>query len=264
VFEFSYHTVGGLKLRVMRRGSNPDKPPLIVCNGIGQSCETIQPFLDELQDRTLVSFDAAGVGHSDTPRAFLTMEQHANLFAELLDDLGIDVSDIMGISWGGALAQQFVRSYPHRCRRLILAITSTGGPVTLSGSPLAASEILFPLRRTHKFWNWMIGPIVYGGEALFAPEELAQYSLRNVTSDLRGYYGQIAAMFGWTSLHWLHKIKTPTLVYSGLYDPLIPHWNQQLVAARLPNAELRTLNSGHWLIYAKRKEIGQEITDFLT
>ena len=246
MFEFSYHTVSGLKLRVMRSRSNSDKPPLIVCNGIGQSCETIQPFLEEVRDRTVFSFDAAGVGHSDTPSGFITVEQHTDLFAELLDELGIEAADIMGISWGGALAQQFAHSYPRRCRRLILAITSAGGPITLSGSPLAAMEILFPLRRTHTFWKRTIGPIVYGGEALFIHAELADYQNRNVTSGLKGYYGQIAAMVGWTSLPWLHKIENPTLVYSGLYDPLIPFLEPAVdrrapPECRVKNTEFRPL-----------------------
>lgn len=267
-YEFSYQNVHGLDLRVMDTGEVSDEPPLIVCNGLSQSCETIQPLFDEMEGRRLISFDAAGAGKSETSTKILSMPDHARLVAGLLDRLEIGQADIMGISWGGMLAQQFVIDHPERCRKLVLAITSVGGPITLSGNPAAAAEIFFATRRSlgrfSKRWRTLMAQNVYGAEAFFRADELSAYSERNVTAEKAGYYGQLAALLSWTSLPSLHKIAQPTLVYSGLYDPLIPFWNQQLLAAMIPNAELRTLNTGHWLVYSKRELIAKEITQFLS
>ena len=46
--------------------------------------------------------------------------------ARLLDQLGYEQVDVLGVSWGGALAQQFAFQQGKRCRRLVLAATSPG------------------------------------------------------------------------------------------------------------------------------------------
>jgi pimeloyl-ACP methyl ester carboxylesterase len=59
----------------------------------------------------------------------------ARLAAEMLGELGYDRFDAFGISWGGGLAQLLALQYPRRCRRLVLAATSTGS-LMIPASPL--------------------------------------------------------------------------------------------------------------------------------
>ena len=76
------------------------------------------------------------------PRRFSGLARLAN---KLLDRLGYQQVDVIGVSWGGALAQQFARQYPQRCRRLVLAATSPGA-VMVPGRPSVLSKMITPRR----------------------------------------------------------------------------------------------------------------------
>ena len=73
-----------------------------------------------------IVFDVPGVGGSPAPRLPYRPWTLARLSAQLLDQLGYDHVDVLGVSWGGAIAQQFAFQQAKRCRRLILAATSPG------------------------------------------------------------------------------------------------------------------------------------------
>ena len=101
-------------------------PPLLIFNGIGASIELVEPFLDALDGREAIIFDVPGVGGSPAPRLPYRPGTLARLSARLLDQLGHARVDALGVSWGGALAQQFAFQEAKRCRRLVLAATSPG------------------------------------------------------------------------------------------------------------------------------------------
>src|SRR5689334_20743448 len=101
--------------------------PLLIFNGIGANLELVEPFVAALGDVEVVIFDVPGVGGSHVPPRPYRLSTIAPMSHRLLDVLGYPGSiDMLGISWGGALAQQFAHSFPDRCRRLILASTSPG------------------------------------------------------------------------------------------------------------------------------------------
>lgn len=264
--DITFHTtkLDGILLRYMRRESRSKQPPLFVCNGLGQSLEVLLPILDEIPGRDIIGFDMPGVGRSEMADQIKTIPDYAALAMHLMDDLGIKQFDIMGISWGGALAQQMAFDAPMRVRRLVLAITSAGGIGSWWGTPIALSEIMFPMRYVNKTYGNMIGPWMYGGEALFSPEEFREYSKHAIAPSPEGYFTQVRAMCSWTSLPWLRKITQKTLVIAGQYDGLIPIANQILLSNLMPNARLEVYPAGHLLMYTKRKEVGPKIGHFLS
>ena len=93
---------GGRILRVAVRSVNPKWPPLLLCNGIGATLELLQPFVNALDpQREIIRFDAPGIGGSPPP----VVPYHlAPLVTDLLDQLGYQQADVLGISWGGGLA----------------------------------------------------------------------------------------------------------------------------------------------------------------
>src|ERR1700748_2422092 len=121
-------TVDGLAIRVGRTLAS-SVTPLLVFNGIGASLELIEPFAEAMRREGFPSiiFDVPGTGGSETPALPYRLSRLARLADSLLHDLGIDGPvDVLGVSWGGALAQEFTHQYPARCRRLVLAATSAG------------------------------------------------------------------------------------------------------------------------------------------
>src|SRR4029453_429835 len=119
--------VGDQQLRVAVRAGDGTRTPLVLANGIGASLEALQPFVDHLDPAIeVVRFDPPGVGGPPLPPGPYRLPPPARLLARLLDQLGYQRVDLLGISWGGGLAQQFALSQGDRCRRLVLVATGTG------------------------------------------------------------------------------------------------------------------------------------------
>ena len=100
--------IKGQRLRVAIRQGNGSGIPLLLVNGIGVSLEVFQPFIDELDPGTeVIRFDVPGTGgspKSTMPYRFSTL---ASWIKQILDQFGYKQVDVLGISWGGGLAQQF-------------------------------------------------------------------------------------------------------------------------------------------------------------
>src|SRR5262245_66638556 len=124
--QISLHEVEGQMLRVGIRCGDKARAPLLLFNGIGANIELVEPFLDALHGPEAIIFDVPGVGGSPSPRLPSRPSTLARLSVQLLDQLEHAQVDVLGVSWGGALAQQFAFQQSRRCRRLVLAATSPG------------------------------------------------------------------------------------------------------------------------------------------
>lgn len=121
--------VDGQRLHVAVQGSTSRTSvyPFLFMNGIGASLELLQPFVDALGSGIeTIRFDVLGAGQSPAPERPYRLKGLARLTAHLLDRMGYAEVDVLGVSWGGGLAQEFAHHYPDRCRRLVLASTSAG------------------------------------------------------------------------------------------------------------------------------------------
>src|SRR5215813_1143086 len=219
--QISLHQIEGQALRVGIRRGEKARPPLLLFNGIGANVELIEPFLDALDGREAIVFDMPGVGGSPTPWRPYRPWMLARLSARLLDQLGHEQVDVLGVSWGGALAQQFAFQQAKRCRRLVLAATSPGH-LMVPGRISVLLKMATPRRYKDPDYMKRVAGDIYGG-ALRGSPELVRKHLRHVrwSSDY-GYYLQLIAGLGWTSLPWLRLIAQPTLVMAGIDDPIVP------------------------------------------
>ena len=159
--------------------------------------------------------------------------------------------------------QQDPSALVERVRKLVLAITSAGGIGSWWGTPIALSEIMFPMRYFNKTYGDFIGPWMYGGEAVLNPRMFQEYSKHAIRPTSEGYFGQVRAMCSWTSLSWLDELKQPTLIIAGQFDGLIPIANQMLLAHKMRNARLKVFQAGHLLMYTQRHEVGPMVSSFL-
>ena len=173
-------------------------------------------FADALGDRTVIAFDAPGVGASETPVVPYSMPMLSDVAARVLDAVGIEKADVVGYSHGGAVAQQLAVGHAARVNRLVLLATACGvGAVP--GHPRDVTQILLtPNRET----RWP------------RPHPL-------------GLLWQLAAISTWSSIPVLGSIDAPTLVICGDLDRAVPAANSRLLAARIRDARLVTIQAGH-------------------
>ena len=255
--------VGNRTLRVGVRAGDRSRPPLLIFNGIGANIELVAPFLEAFQGPEAIVFDVPGVGGSPVPVLPYRPWTIARLAARLLDQLGRERADVLGVSWGGTLAQQFAFQHPTRCRRLVLAATSPGH-FMVPGKLGVLLRMASPRRyKDAEYMNRIAGEI-YGG-ALRRSPELARPHLRHVrwSSDY-GYYLQLLAAVAWTSLPWLALLRQPTLVMSGADDPLVPAANAKILARLIPAARLVSIDDGHLFLVTSAPESARIIHEFLT
>jgi poly(3-hydroxyalkanoate) depolymerase len=255
--------VSGQTLRVGIRSRDDVHPPLLVFNGIGANIELLEPFLDALDGHQAITFDVPGVGGSPAPALPYRPRTLARLSARLLDQLGYEQVDVLGVSWGGVLAQQFAFQHAKRCRRLVLAATSPGH-LMVPGKPTALLKMASPRRYKDGEYMKRIAGDVYGG-ALRCSPELVHRHLRHVrwSSDI-GYYMQLIAVAGWSSLPWLQFLRQPTLVMVGTDDPLVPAANGRILASLIPNARLVTIDDGHLFLVTSAGRSAALVSDFLS
>jgi len=257
-------SIRGQSLRVaVRHGhGTAGRPPLLLFNGVGANWELAKPFLDALTDTTAIIFDVPGVGGSPPPAVPYRPSTLARLAADLVAELNFSEIDVAGVSWGGGIAQQFAHQYSTLCRRLVLAATSPGA-IMVPARPSVLWKMATPRRYTDKDYMDRVAPEIYGGAfrenpSLIGSHASAMHGARNL-----GYFYQLLAVTGWTSLPWLWSLPQPTLVLMGSDDPLVPVINGRILARLIPNATLRLIDDGHLFMVTRPGETAATIEAFL-
>ncbi len=235
--------------------------------GLGGNIEMWDPLSRALNARGIqtIAYDAPGTGHSPSRLVPQRMAGLARQAAHLLDALGHPSADVLGVSFGGAVAQELTLTNPHRVRQLVLTSTmcGIGG---LPGNPIAMSLLATPLRYYSPTFLRLTADVLYG------PREGSDDEVRRAQSNARharppsawGYLSQLVAVAGWSSLPWLHRIRSRTLVLAGDTDPIVPPRNARILAARIPDAKLEIVpGAGHLLLIDRADECAVTISDFL-
>lgn len=259
--------INGTRVFVAIRRGDGSGPPLLLINGIGANLEVFDPFidaLDKVEGKKIgtIRFDIPGVGGSPPTLLPLRFRGLARLVAQLLDALGHQEVDVLGISWGGGLAQQFAHEYPQCCRRLVLVATSMGA-ISVPGRPSVLAKLLSPRRYFQPSYLASIAPTLYGGTFRQNPDLARAYAQLVRAPHGLGYYRQLLAGVGWTSMHWLHQLRQPTLILAGNDDPIVPPINARVIARLIPHARLHIVNGGHLLLLTEREQVALLVYQFL-
>jgi len=267
VADIRYVDVDGLTLRTSIRGVGR---PLLLLTGIGASLGLSAPFEDALNPRGVqtIAVDAPGTGKSTRYRRPRRMPGHAHTLELLLDALEYEQVDVMGVSFGGVLAQQLAHQAPNRVRRLVLAATGPGvaGLGGVPGSPRAMLALATPRRYQSPDYFRRIAGAVYGGDARRDSDALLHGSLARFSEapSMRGYLDQLYAISFWTGLPWLWRLSQPTLVLAGDDDPIVPTINGRILARVIPNARLEIIHGGgHLFVLERPTEIAALVAEFL-
>lgn len=255
--------VNGARLRVSIKGQGQ---PLLLIMGIGASMDMWAPFEDAMIPRgfQLIAFDLPGAGATRPTFPPKRMCGLAKIAVGVLDALGHDKADVLGVSFGGVVAQQMAHIAPERVRRLILAATGPGIG-GLPGDPRVLIHMITPFRYWSKPYARRIAGKLYGGAARNMPKHHPMFAQRFMgPPSIYGYLTQMFAISGWSSMLWLHRLHTKTLILAGNDDPIIPLFNGKLMAAIAPNARLQVIDGGgHLFLLNRTEEMAEIVAGFL-
>jgi pimeloyl-ACP methyl ester carboxylesterase len=180
-----------------------------------------------------------------------------------MTSLGHGRFDVLGLSWGGGLAQQLAVQSPKRVRRVVLAATGTGW-LMKPAHPSVLAKMATPRRHRDPAYAAEIAAEIYGGTMRTHPERgAALLHAATRSGPKRGYYYQLLAMAGWSSLPFLRLMRQPTLVMGGTDDPIIPVANPRMQARLIPRARLHLYDGGHLGIVTEADELARVVDAFL-
>ena len=258
---FSMETVDGRVLRVaVWRASQPtDRLPILFFNGIGANIEAMAPMAELLDDRDFITFDMPGIGGSPDPVVPYNAILMSRIAGLLLDRFEMPVVDVLGVSWGGAMAQQFALQNNARTNKLILVATSAG-MLMVPGNAASLIKMADPRRYIDPDFMAKHFKTLYGGMVGNKSEHIERLKPPSKT----GYFYQLMAMMGWTSAPFLPFMKTETLIMMGDDDQIVPLANGKFLNFLIPNSELFVVeNGGHLFLLSHVEESIRAIRAFL-
>jgi 3-oxoadipate enol-lactonase len=261
--------LNGIEIYYERTGSGSGAGPrLLYVNGSGATLATTQMLFAPFAERfDLLAHDQRGLGLTDVPAGPYTMADYAADATALLDHVGWDTCRVVGVSFGGMVAQELAVTWPERIERLALLCTSPGGAGRAS-YPLHELLDMDPAERA------ALEPRLL--DTRFTPEWLAEHPADRGIAELmaaratavrtdeqrRGEAEQLEARRYHDVYDRLDRIACPTLVACGRYDGIAPPSNGEAIAARIPGAELRFYEGGH-AFFAQDRAAFPEVIDFL-
>lgn len=249
----------GIEVYFERAGSGP---PLLFISGTGGDLRNKPNVFDGplLKSFEVLAYDQRGLGRTEKPDLAYSMAHYADDAAGLMESQGWDQASVIGVSFGGMVAQELALRHPDRVRRLVLACTSPGGA---GGASFPFHEIehlkgeararhLIPISDTRRSDEWARAhPETYaqlvemGSAAPFADEP----------GHAMGAHRQLEARAAHDTWERLPQIRCPVLIAAGRYDGIALPETQERMAGRIPGAQLRLFEGGHLFMIQDRTAI---------
>jgi len=258
-------SVNGIELYYERAGTGP---PVLFLNGSGSTLAQMAPIIDTFARRLeVVAHDQRGLGRSAIPVGPYTMAEYAADAIGLLDLVGWSTCGVIGVSFGGMVAQELAVTVPDRVERLALLCTSPGGaggssyPLhELAGlSPTRRAEISVQLLDSRFSGEWLS---THPGDRMLV-DAMAQRRSDSASEEVRrGEAEQLEARRHHDVWDRLGRITCPTFVAAGRFDGIAPLANSEAMAGRIASATLHVYDGGHAFFVQDRRAF-PEIIDFL-
>jgi 3-oxoadipate enol-lactonase len=259
--------LGGIELYYERAGAGP---PLLYISGTGADLRVKPNMLDGPMPKTfdVLAYDQRGLGRSAKPDVDYSMADYADDAAALLDFVGWPSAKVIGVSFGGMVAQELVLRHPHKVERLILACTSPGGA---GGASYPFHEIqhlkgeerakhLIPISDTRRNAAWQAANAETF--ALFVEQTAAPDPCAAEPGRAMGARRQLEARAGHDTWDRLGDIACPVMLAAGRYDGIALPETQERMAGRIRGAELQFFEGGHLFMLQDRAAL-PAITAFL-
>ncbi|MGA1362877.1 MAG: alpha/beta fold hydrolase [Ilumatobacteraceae bacterium] len=248
-----------------------DGPRVLLFNGSGASIETSAPLVNALAKTAMVLVhDQRGLGRTSVPPGPYTMAGYAADGRALLDHVGWDSCTVVGISFGGMVAQEFAVTWPGAVEKMVLMCTSAGGD---AGSSYPLHELLdlpadeaFDARLRLSDSRFADAQWVESRPVESAIVEGMRAAAAAAGSKpperLRGERLQLEARLHHDVAGRLHAVTAPVLVMAGRFDGIAPPANSEAIARLLPDAVMSVYEGGHVFSAQDRRAI-EDIRRFL-
>ncbi|HZZ87111.1 MAG TPA: alpha/beta hydrolase [Caulobacteraceae bacterium] len=237
-------------------------PPLLFISGTGGDLRVKPNVFDGPLPKSfdLLGYDQRGLGRTSKPDVPYSMADYADDAAGLLDAVGWASAKVIGVSFGGMVAQELALRHPGKVERLVLACTSPGGA---GGASYPFHEIqhlkgeararhLIPISDTRHDAAW----------AAEKPEAYAQLLAMGSADPFSGEPGremgarrQLEARALHDTWNWLGQIACPTMIAAGRYDGIALPAVQERMAGRIPGAQLKLFEGGHLFMIQDRTAV---------
>ncbi|MGP0029950.1 MAG: alpha/beta fold hydrolase [Acidimicrobiales bacterium] len=207
----------------------------------------------------LLAYDQRGLGQSGVPEGPYSMADYADDAAALLAHVGWDDCLVMGVSFGGMVAQELALRHPKRVRRLVLACTSSGGAggASIPFTELARLEGIARVERQIELMDTRWTParrVSHSAEWRAMVEVMGAYlSDDRAPEAARGAALQLEARSRHDTWDRLDRVACPTLVCAGRHDGIAAPENSARMAERIPGAELDLFDGGHQFLWQDRR-----------
>jgi len=256
-FNTNYHDVGKGFPLVLLHGSGP---------GVSAWANWNKLFPLLSSDHRIIAPDLVGFGYTDRPEGQVyNMDAWVTQTVNLLDALKIEQADIIGNSFGGALALALAIKYPKRVRKLVL---------------MGSMGVTFPLTYgLDRVWGYtpsltnmqeLIGIFAYNRAMM--PPELAKG--RYEGSIQPGFQESFSSMFpaprqaGVEAMAqyeiYLKEVRHQTLIVHGREDRVIPLETSMKLISIIENAQLHVFGKcGHWTQIERTEEFAELVRNFL-
>jgi 3-oxoadipate enol-lactonase len=242
--------LNGIDIHLEVRG-DPAAPRTLFVNGSGATLERTGALVDVFAAHLHVAcHDQRGLGRTDIPPGPYSMADYAADALAVADHLGWRTFALVGVSFGGMVAQEIAVTAPERIERLALVCTSAGGKGGAS-YPLHELVGLDPDDRARRYLTLLDSRFTeewldeHPGDRALVDMMSSQTSAPKSADVLRGEWEQLQARRRHDVWDRLHRISSPTLVASGRYDAIAPADNGAAIASRVPGAEHRIYDGGH-------------------
>jgi pimeloyl-ACP methyl ester carboxylesterase len=232
----------GARLHVVDQGKGD---PVLWLQGLNAPASAWAAQLGHFsQTHRSIAPDARGVGQSDAPPGPYTTEQLARDALAVLDAAGIERAHLVGLSLGGAAAQELALSHPGRVRSLAL-LSTFAAQSPRSRALLEAWRTLYPVvaadERLRNAWDLQAYSWLFTDRYWRAPANVRaalRFASTQPLQPVQGFIGQVDAALSHDSRERLPALKVPTLVIHGALDQLSPKENGEELARLIPGAEL--------------------------
>lgn len=246
--------VQGIRTHVRVQGEGP---ALLLLGGFWGELAVWQRLTPYLPGFRVITFDAPGIGGTESPPHPMSLSALSRFALAVLDGVGHRHAHVLGISFGGVVAQQVAVIAPQRVDRLVLVSTSAG-MLDLPSVPGALLRLGWSLTTARR---GVAAGALFGGRVRDDPNLLERLHM-TPPSSVKAQLYRLAGLAGWYEMPW--SVRRPTLVLTGDDDPLIPVSNGQVLAALINGARLVVVpGGGHLMLFDSQDEVGPIVADFL-